>query len=138
VRWPDIIENDLLEHKNIDIGLWHSLAINPLTGGPYLSSRRLLILLEHMPEESEFKRVAERGGRWSIKNQMQAESVNEQYRMRASYHAAHSTDDNDVRFDPTDYEFVDPVVARARAEQEAAEAEISAQTEPELADAGWM
>lgn len=138
MRWPDIIENDLLQHKNIDIGLWHSLAINPLTGGPYLSSRRLLVLLEHMPEESEFKRIAERGGRWSLAQQIAAEGVNEQYRMRASYHAAHSTDDNDVRFDPTDYEFVDPVIAQARAEAEAAEAEISAQTEPELADAGWM
>lgn len=101
-----------------------------------MSSRRLLILLEKMPEESEFKRVVERGGRWSLKTQILAETVNEAYRFRASYHAAHSTDDNDVRFEPP--EFVDPVVAEARAEQERAEAEVAAQTEPELADAGWM
>jgi hypothetical protein len=113
------------------------LAINPDTTDPYLSSRRLLVLLEHLPEDGAFK-TATRGGRWSLAQQIAAEGVNEQYRMRASYHAAHSTDDNDVRFDPTDYEFVDPVIAQARAEAEAAESAISAQTEPELADAGWM
>lgn len=138
MRWPDIIENDLLEHKNLDIGLWHTLAINPLTGGPYLSSRRLLNLLEHMPEESECKRVIERGGQWDIRTQIAAMSYNEQVDMRASYHAAHSTDECDVRFDPSEYYIIDPVIAELRAEQEQAEAAISAQTEPDLAEAGWM
>lgn len=70
--------------------------------------------------------------------QMAAESVNEQYRFRASYHAAHSTDEHDVRFDPEPFYFVDPVVVKARAELEAVEAEIAEQTVPELSDAGWM
>lgn len=126
-----------MAYRNIDIGLWHRLTINPLTGGPYLSSRRLLILIDKLPEESELK-TANRGGRWTLAMQMAAESVNEQYRLRASYHAAHSTDEVDVRFDPEPWFFVDPVVAAARAELEAAEAEIAEQTVPELADAGWM
>lgn len=121
----------------LDIGLWHRLTINPDTQAPYLSSRRLLILIDKLPDKSEVKTAA-RGGRWPIETQMLSEIANEQLRMRASYHAAHSTDENDVRFDPEPWFFVDPVVAQARAELEAAEAEIAAQTEPELAEAGWM
>ena len=74
----------------------------------------------------------------AIWKRMLAESVNEQLRMRASYHAAHSTDECDVRFDPSDYYLVDPVERKAQAELEAVEAEIAAQTEPELEAAGWM
>lgn len=99
-----------------------------------MSSRRLLLLLEHIDDEGPFK-TATRGGRWSLRMQMAAETANEAYRFRASYHAAHSTDDNDVRFDPP--EFIDPVIAEARAELEKVEAEIAAQTQPELEDAGW-
>lgn len=138
LRWPTEIENDLLVHCNgLDIGLWHNLATNPLTGGPYLSSRRLLVLIDKLPEESDLKTAA-RGGRWPEWKQMLANVFNEQVDMRASYHAAHSTDECDVRFDPSDYYLIDPVIAKARAEREAVEAEIAAQTEPELADAGWM
>lgn len=122
---------------NLDIGLWHRLTINPDTGAPYLSSRRLLVLVDKLPETSELKTAA-RDGRWDIKTQMLAESVNESYRFRSSYHAAHSTDEVDVRFDPEPWFFVDPVVAKAREAQEQIEAAIAAQTEPELADAGWM
>ena len=136
LRWPEEIESDLLL-RGVDIGLWHRLTINPDTGAPYLSSRRLLAVLEHLPDDSAVKTAA-RGGRWTDWKQMLAEVANEAYRFRASYHAAHSTDDNDVRFDPTPFEFVDPVVAEVRAEVERAEAEVAAQTEPDLADAGWM
>ena len=135
-RCPEEIESDLLV-RGVDIGLWHRLTINPDTGAPYLSSRRLLLLLEHLPDDSAVKTAA-RGGRWSDWKRMLAEVANEAYRFRASYHAVHSTEDNDVRFDPSRVEFVDPVVAEVRAELERAEAEVAAQTEPDLADAGWM
>lgn len=107
LRWAKEIESDLLAHRNLDIGLWHRLTINPDTGAPYLDSRRLLILLEFLPEEGAFK-TATRGGRWPDWKQMLAEVYNEQLRMRSSYHAAHSTKDNDVRFDPKDFYFMDP------------------------------
>ncbi|MCG7596362.1 hypothetical protein [Mycobacterium sp. PSTR-4-N] len=58
--------------------------------------------------------------------------------MRASYHAAHSTEENDVRFDPEPWFFVDPVDVRLRREAEELEAAQAAETEPELAEAGWL
>lgn len=137
LRWPEELETDLLVHYNLDIGLWHRLTINPDTGAPYLSSRRLLVLADRLPDKSEVKTAA-RGGRWPIETQMLSEIANEGLRLRASYHAAHSTDENDVRFDPEPFYFVDPVIAKARAELEAVEAEIAEQTVPELSDAGWM
>lgn len=94
-------------------------------------------MVDKLPDTSELKTAA-RGGVWDIKTRMLSEIANESYRFRASYHAAHSTNENDVRFDPTEWEFVDPVIAAARAELEAAEAEIAEQTVPELADAGWI
>ncbi len=69
---------------------------------------------------------------------MLAEIYNEQLNMRSSYFAAHSTDENDVRFDPSDFYLTDPVELKVRIEQEQAEAEVAATTEPELADAGWL
>lgn len=95
------------------------------------------MLIDKLPEKSELKKAA-RGGRWDLKTRMLAEIYNEQVNMRSSYFAAHSTDENDVRFDPSDYYLTDPVDLKARAEQERAEAEIAAQTEPELAEAGWL
>lgn len=137
LRWPEELEADLLVYYNLDIGLWHRLTVNPDTGAPYLSSRRLLALADRLPDKSEVKTAA-RGGRWPIETQMLANIFNEQVDMRASYHAAHSTDEVDVRFDPSDYYLLDPVVRKARAELEAVEAEIAEQTVPELSDAGWM
>lgn len=121
-----------------DIAHWHQLTINPETGCPRLSSRRLLVLLEHLPDTSAFKTAAERGGRWPDWKQMLSEIANEGYRFRASYHAVHSTDDHDATFDPSQFEFVDPAVRRQLEEQAKQEAEVAAQTEPELAEAGWM
>ena len=126
-------------HCGLDIAHWHQLTINSETGTPILSSRRLLAILEHgLPETSKFKTLAERGGRWPIDRAIAAESVNEQYRMRASYHAAHSTEENDVRFDPEPWLWVDPVDERLRREAEELEAAQAAETEPELAEAGWL
>lgn len=122
MRWPDEIESDLLTYPRLDIGLWHRLTINPDTGAPYLDSARLLVLLEYMNEDGAFK-TAGRGGRWPDWKAMIAESVNEQYRMRASYHAAHSTKENDVRFDPAKWYVLDPVDRELRSKAAEVEAE---------------
>lgn len=98
----------------------------------------MLVLLEKLPDDSEFKTAAERGGRWPEWKQMLAEIANEAYRFRASYHAVHSTEEHDASFDPSPWEFVDPVTRREQAEREQREAERSAQTEPELTEAGWL
>ena len=72
-----------------------------------------MVLLEFMDEDGAFK-TATRGGGWPTWKRMLAEGVNEQYRMRASYHAAHSTKENDVRFDPSELYFLDPVERELR------------------------
>lgn len=96
------------------------------------------MLLDKLPDDSEYKTAAERGGRWPLAMELAAESYKEQLRFRASFHAANSTDDNDARFDPEPYFYLDPVDLKAKAEQERREAEQAAQTEPELAEAGWI
>ena len=53
-----------------------------------------------------------------------ARSLNEQYRLRASYHAAHKTPDNDPSFDPKPFFVLDPVDQLVEAEREAEEAKV--------------
>lgn len=69
---------------------------------------------------------------------MLARSANMQTHHLAWYLAVHSTDDADLRFDPDPHLFIDPVDAVKLREQEQAEREQAKQTEPELAEAGWM
>ncbi len=90
-----------------------------------------------MDEDGAFKTAA-RGGRWSEWKQMLAEATNNSYRMLAAYLAFHSTEDNDLRFDPKDFYFLDPREREIAAELERQEAEQASKTEPELAEAGWM
>lgn len=77
----------MLAEYGLDIGLWHTLAINPQTGGPYLSSRRLLVLLDKLPDESEFKKASERNGRQSRKERVTEDLHNEIAWFRSSYYA---------------------------------------------------
>ena len=77
-----------LEFRKIDIGAWHRLDMNT-NGIPVLSSRKLLVLLEHLPDTSEFKTAAERGGDWTIHQHMQKVIANELLYLRAGYHAVH-------------------------------------------------
>jgi hypothetical protein len=53
-----------------------------------LSSRRLLVLLEKLPDSSEFKKWAVRNGDWSDEQKMLQLAANEISKFRASYHAA--------------------------------------------------
>lgn len=124
-RWPEEIEDDLLAYRNLDIGLWHRLSINPDTGGPFLSSRRLQVVLEGLPAKSRFK-TALRGGRQSRGERVVEELFNELARFRSSFHAA-NTEEGKGAYDPP--VFRDPVdeIEHARQEAEDAEAAASAQ-----------
>lgn len=62
------IEADFQHHYNIDIADW-------VRG--HMTSRRLIALLDGLPEESMFKRWAVRGGDWSEAQYLQARLVNE-------------------------------------------------------------
>jgi hypothetical protein len=68
------VEADLL-FKGIDIHDWHTRRLNE-DGLPVLSSRRLLILLDRLPDDSEFKKFC-RGGDWSEAQYLVAGQLNE-------------------------------------------------------------
>lgn len=99
--------------------MWHRLTINPDTGGPYLSSRRLLVLLEKMPDTSEFKKASERDGRQARSERVPEETYNEIARLRASFHAAHGG--KEAAYEPDRY--LDPIDEKLHAEREAARVE---------------
>lgn len=85
-----------------------------------MSSRRLLIVLQHLPDESAFK-TAVRGGRQTRAQRIHEEIFNEALRLRASYETIASH--GQVSWDAADFAWLDPVDARERAEQIAAEDE---------------
>ena len=55
--WPREIEADLLREYGVDVVDWH-------TGR--LTSRRVLVLLDQLSEESRYKTEFERGGNWPV------------------------------------------------------------------------
>lgn len=122
MRFPEEIEDDLLAHRNIDIGLWHQLTINPLTGGPYLSSRRLLVIIEGLPEGGRYKTAA-RGGRQTRAERVAEEHYNETARLRLSYHVG--TFGGEAAYEPI--YIIDPVDERRQAELEAEDEQYQAQ-----------
>lgn len=136
-QFPSQIRRDLHRFHGLKLADWWR-GTRDTAGHLVLSSSELLDYLRYLDEESAFKADAERGGRWPDWKQMLAEGTNEGYRFRASYHATHSSEEHDVRFDPSELEFVDPAVRKLRDEEERREAEQHSQTDPELADAGWM
>ena len=110
-RYAGEIEADLLK-IGTDIADWHQ---------GRMSSRRLLVLLEHgLPDESAFK-TALRGGRMSRGQRVLEEQLNEQIRLRAAYEFIASR--GEVEWNAADYAWLDPVDAaerdRKKAEEEA-------------------
>lgn len=103
------IEADLLK-IGTDIADWHQ---------GRMSSRRLLVLLEHgLPDESAFK-TALRGGRQSRGQRVLEEQLNEQMRLRAAYEFIASR--GEVEWNAADYAWVDPVDAVELEKQRAVE-----------------
>ncbi len=91
-----------------------------------MSSRKLLVLLHHSPDESPFRTDAERGGRQTRAQRVAEERFNEALRLRSVYEAVSSR--GEVRWDPSDYFWLDPIDQRERDQARAAE-----QAEAELA-----
>jgi hypothetical protein len=106
-QWPTEIESDLL--PKADIHDWHR-GTRDEYGVLKLSSRRLLVLLEFLPEESAFKTAAERDGGWTLHQLIASETHNELARLRASYHAVHGGEE--AVYEP--HEFLDPSIDRLR------------------------
>ena len=96
---PNEIEALLLKRYGLDIGLWHQLTIDPDTGGPKLSSRRLLVLLDEAVKWDEGRTIA-------------AETHAELLRLRAAYNLVHGG--ADATFDAEEHRFLDPQTRRER------------------------
>lgn len=90
LRWPEEMESSLLAAygERADIRHWHRLTLDEC-GTPILSSRRLLALLDELPESSRFKTGAERAGRQSRAERVSELTFNEIASLRASFHAVH-------------------------------------------------
>jgi len=125
-QYPTEIEADLLA-RGIDIADWHQGTRHP-RGWLTLSSRRLLGLIENLPELSAFK-TALRDGDWPTDTQILAEMHKE----LANFHAGHRPEGE------REYStFVSPVEHRKRYAEQMAEAEFGAQQLDVLYDQlGW-
>jgi hypothetical protein len=95
-RYPTQIESDLSRYHGIDIADWHRGTLNR-RGTLTLSSRKLLVFLERLPDTSQFKTWAERHGDWTDGQKMLQLAANEVSQLRASYHAVARNDP----YDPT-------------------------------------
>lgn len=122
-QFPRQIAVDLRRFTGLHIKHWHR-GTRGDDGDLLLSSYELLELLEYLPDTGAFKTAAERGGRWPTWQQMLAEAVNESYRLRAAYHAVNGGEDS--AFDPSPFEFVDPIDRERREQFRAADAERQA------------
>lgn len=127
-QFPRQIAVDL-RRFNLHIKWWHR-GTRGDDGDMLLSSYELLEILENLPETWAFKTAAERGGRWPTWQQMLAETTNESYRLRAAYHVVNGGED--AGFDPSPFEFVDPVDRQRREQFKAAQAEQEARAQTEF------
>lgn len=128
-QFPRQIARDLHRYHGLHIKHWHR-GTRGDDGDLILSSYELLTYLEFLDEGSEFKAAAERGGRWPTWKKMLAEAVNEAYRLRAAYHVVNGGED--AGFDPSPFEFVDPVDQERRQQFRAIEAEEQARSQAEF------
>ena len=120
--WPREIEADLQREYRINIADWH-------TGR--LSSRRILVLLDQLSENSGYKREFERGGNWPVWQQMLKDLHNETALHRAGLYAG-----GEHSYDPTLY--IDPVEHRQRQAEAEELQEFHDEAESELyGRLGW-
>lgn len=76
------------------------------------------MVLDHLPDSSEFKKASDRGGRQSRAERVAEDHYNETAMLRASFHVAHGG--KDAAYEPRRY--LDPIDEKIRAEREAAQA----------------
>lgn len=116
-RYAGHIESDLLA-LGLNIADWHQDTRDE-HGRPVLSSRRLMVVLQHLADDSAFKTHAVRRGRQTRSQRVHEETLNELLRLRSSYEAVASQ--GKVAWNPADFAWTDPVdeleVARRRAEE---------------------
>jgi hypothetical protein len=120
--WPHQIEADLARYYHLDIADWH-------TG--VMTSRRLLALLEQLPDDSVYKTAFERDGQWPVWMQMLKTVANETSMHRASLYAG---GDNayDVQV------FVDPIEQKQRLQEALEEHQFHQEATSELYEKiGW-
>lgn len=120
LRAPEEMESSLLAAYGsaADIRHWHRLTCDA-RGLPLLSSRRLLALLDELPETSRFKTLVERRGRQSRAERVAEETFNEIAKLRASFHAVHGG--RDAAYEPL--VLLDPIDWREKARGARSEAE---------------
>lgn len=127
-HWPTEIEADL-SFRDIDLSWWHRLTVDG-DGVPRLSSRRLLVLVDQLPESSAYK-TALREGQWPVWQCMLKTLTNETALHRAGLYAG-----GDNAYVPMVY--VDPVESRERAEEAEAITELKKEAEAHLYNRfGW-
>ncbi len=94
------------------------------------------MLLKHLPDESTTRTDAERGGRQSRAQRVQEELLNEALRFRSSYEAVSSH--GEVRWDPRDFAWRDPIDQRVIDIERANEAVEAEQAQEDFyADLGF-
>ena len=120
--WGRQIEADLYM-RGIDIGWWHRWTLTN-EGVPRLSSRRLLLLLDELGEDTAYKSVL-RDGQWPVWQRMLKHLTNETSLNRASKYAG-----GDNAYPPL--LFIDPVEQQEQFEQEQAEKQLSEAVEDDL------
>lgn len=99
-RWPTEIEFDLLNLPSpVDIADWLQ-GTRDEHGRLKLSSRRLLLILEKLPDTSEFKTWALRKGDWTRDEEIAAKTHNEVAKLVSAYLQAHGVEGDDVLFYP--------------------------------------
>lgn len=120
--WPREIEADLQRYYRLDIADWHDGVV---------TSRRVLVLLDQLPDESRYKTEYERDGNWPIWQQMLKDLHNETALHRAGLYAG-----GDNAYSPTTY--LDPLEMQKRIAEAEELQEFQAQAESELhGSLGW-
>jgi len=105
--WPREIEADFQREYRLDIADWWS---------GRLTSRRALVLLDQLSENSGYKREYERAGNWPVWQQMLKGLHNETALHRAGLYAGgDNAYDPDLYYDPVE---IQKFIAEAEALQE--------------------
>lgn len=116
------IEADLQREYRVDLADWHRGAV---------SSRRVMVLLEGLSEDSGYRTGLERGGNWPVWQQMVKHAANEAALHRASLYAG-----SDHSYSPTVY--LDPLEQVERLHEDQADTMFHQESEQELYGAlGW-
>lgn len=111
------MEADLLG-LGLNIADWHQDRRDE-HGRPLLSSRRLMVMLEHALDDESAFRTWTRDGRQSRATRVREETLNEALRLRSSYETVASH--GEVSWDANDFTWLDPIEHAERIKRQAEE-----------------